>query len=128
MNETGENVIKKVKIPSQQDYKRGLKNTAIGCLTVIVDRDKVGSFEMPYLKHGEDHFTWLEIMKKGYNAYGLDESLASYRISNSSLSGNKFKALKYQWNNYRNIVKMPLIKCCYYYLVYVLNAIKKHYF
>ncbi len=128
MNEIGENILKKVKIPSQQDYKQGLKNTAIGCLTVIVDRHKVGNFEMPYLKHGEDHFTWLEIMKKGYNAYGLDESLALYRISSNSLTSNKFKVMKYQWNNYRHYEKIPLIECCYYYLAYVLNAIKKHYF
>lgn len=127
MNETGEKALKKVKIPLQQNYNQGLKNTAIGCLTVIVDRDKVGRFEMPYLKHGEDYFTWLEIMKKGYNAYGLDESLALYRISNSSLSGNKFKVLKYQWNNYRHYEKISLIPCVYYFLCYVFNASIKHF-
>lgn len=127
INDNGEKTLKKVGIPLHQSYKKGLKNTAIGCLTVIVDRNIVGHFEMPHLRHGEDHFTWLEIMKRGYFAYGLDESLALYRISNNSLSSNKVKALKYQWSNYRDYEKIPIIPCIYYFLCYVFNASKKHF-
>lgn len=114
-------------IPYKQNYTDALKNTAIGCLTVMIDRDKVGSFEMPILNHGEDHMTWVNIIKKGYDAYGLDKKLASYRILNNSLSSNKFKVIKHQWNNYRKELNIPMIKCCYYFLSYIFNAIKKRY-
>lgn len=108
-----------------QDYNSGLKNTIIGCLTVIVDRMKTGEFYMPNLKHGEDHFTWLLLMKNGFYAYGLNECLAEYRISDNSLSSNKLKALAYQWSNYRNIANLPLCTCIYYFTCYVFNAIFK---
>ena len=116
---------KVVEVPNYQDYKMGLKNTIIGCLTVIVDRQITGEFYMPVISHGEDHFTWLALMKRGFNAYGLNECLAEYRITQTSLSSNKFKSIKMQWKNYRRIAKLPIYKCVYYFGCYILNAILK---
>lgn len=114
-------------VPSTLNYSQALKNTVIGCLTVVIDKYSVGDFRMPLVRRGQDNLTWLMLLKKGHIAYGLNENLAEYRRVNGSLSNNKIKALKRQWSNYRNEIKLPLIKCIYYYSFYVLNNLKKYY-
>lgn len=115
------------KVPKTLSYSQSLKKNDIGCLTVIIDKNIIGDFRMPLVRRGQDHLTWLMLLKKGHVAYGLSENLAEYRKVYGSLSNNKFRALKRQWNNYRNEVKLPLFKCIYYYMFYVLNNIKKYY-
>ncbi|MDM5209490.1 glycosyltransferase family 2 protein [Cytobacillus kochii] len=121
-------VEKTFKVPQSLNYSQALKNTVIGCLTVIIDKNIIGDFRMPLVRRGQDNLTWLMLLKKGYIAYGLNENLAEYRRVAGSLSNNKIKALKRQWVNYRNEIKLPFIKCIYYYSFYVLNNIKKYYF
>lgn len=115
-------------VPESLNYTQALKNTVIGCLTVIIDRNIVGDFRMPLVRRGQDNLTWLMLLKKGHIAYGLNENLAEYRRVSGSLSNNKFKALKRQWSNYRNVIKLPFVICVYYYSCYVINNIKKYYF
>jgi hypothetical protein len=73
----------------------------------------------------EDYVLWLSILKQGNIAYGINEVLALYRKSSTSLSGNKIKAAMWTWNIYRNIEKMPLHKSLYYFVNYSINGIKK---
>lgn len=115
------------KVPYSLNYSQALKNTVIGCLTVIIDKNIVDEFRMPLVRRGQDNLTWLMILEKGHIAHGLNENLAEYRKVTGSLSNNKVKALKRQWSNYRHVIKLPFLKCVYYYLFYVLNNIKKYY-
>lgn len=114
-----------VKAPETMTYKSLLKNTAIGCLTVILDREKLGTIYMPNIRAGQDTACWLQILKKGEVAYNINETLASYRIVKGSLSHNKFKALKRTWNIYRKVEKFNIIKSMYYFGFYATNAVKK---
>lgn len=125
MNENGLLLNKEVRVPSQIKYEELLKNTIIGCLTVIIDKDIIGDFRMPLVRAGQDTATWLSILRNGNIAYGYDEVLASYRLVNGSISSNKFKALKRTWNTYRKLENLNLIKSTYYFVHYVLNAIRK---
>lgn len=96
-------------------YKDILKHNHIGCLTVIYDSEKIGKVLMPTnaIKR-EDLACWLSILKKGERAYCLHECLAQYKVHSNSVSSNKLKMLKYQWNVYRKVEKLSLIKSCYY--------------
>ena len=78
-------------------YHSYLKNTIIGCLTVIIDKEKTGDFQMPNIRSSHDMALWLLIMKRGFSAYGLDENLAKYRVVSSSNTANKIKAAKEVW-------------------------------
>lgn len=102
-------------------------NTSIGCLTVIINRKKVGAFRMPLIKHTEDNCTWQEILNRGYVAYGLNENLALYREGNSSMTNNKKKAAGQQWNTYREYYKFSIFKSAFYFGCYAFNAVKKHF-
>mgnify|MGYP001026057086 CR=1 FL=1 len=69
---TNEGVLlnKLISAPEQISYNDMLKNTIIGCLTVMIDRQLVGHIQMPNIRTRQDLATWLAILKKGIN--GLD--------------------------------------------------------
>ncbi|WDL92129.1 glycosyltransferase family 2 protein [Bacillus sp. HNR-4] len=119
---------KVIKVPSQLNYSQFMKNTIIGTLTVMINVNIIGEVRLVNVKKDHDSMTWAKILRAGNLAYGLDESLAYYRKVEGSISNDKFKAAKNHWNNCRNIEKLSLFKCLYYFFFYGVNAVKKHYF
>lgn len=126
ISDNGSDLNKIVSVPSSVNYKQYLKNTIIGCLTVMIDKQIIGDFLMPSVRAGQDTATWLLILRRGFKAHGLNEVLAKYRKRSDSISGNKWKALKRNWNTYRNIEKLNFFVATYYFGYYIFNAIKKH--
>ncbi|WP_339213226.1 glycosyltransferase family 2 protein [Ornithinibacillus sp. FSL M8-0202] len=109
--------------PEKVVYKDLLKHCVIGCLTVMLDREKIGGLEMVNIRTRQDYALWLEVTKKGFPAYGYAEVLAKYRIVQNSISRNKWKAAKRQWYVYRNVEKLGLVKSIWYFLHYALKGI-----
>lgn len=125
IDQNGKSLNNIVQVPKEINYNELLKNTVIGCLTVMIDKEKVGEFKMPLVRAGQDTATWLLILRKGYIAYGLNEPLSRYRKVEGSISSNKLKALKRTWYTYRKLEKLSLPKSIYVFSCYTLNAIKK---
>lgn len=125
IDEEGNDLNKIITVPFKVNYDALLKNTIIGCLTVVIDKDIIGDFRMPLVRAGQDTATWLSILRRGFEAYGINEPLARYRKVSGSISNNKIKALKRTWNTYKNIEKLPFPKLCYVFTCYVINAIRK---
>ncbi len=114
-----------ISVPLEIDYSGYCKNTIIGCLTVMIDKEKTGDFKMPNIKSSHDMALWLLIMKRGFKAYGLNEVLAKYRLVSTSNTSKKYKAVTDVWKVYREIEKISLIKSVWYFMHYMFNAIKK---
>jgi glycosyltransferase involved in cell wall biosynthesis len=108
-------------------YKSLLTNTGIPCLTVMLNRHIVGNISFQKVGH-EDFVLWLQILKKGINAYGLNEVLALYRVSQYSVSSNKIRTSLWVWHIYRNIEKLSLLKSLFYFSLYAFNAMTKRFF
>ena len=125
MKEDGRLTKKVAKAPRKINYKGLLKNTIIGCSTVVIDKEIVGEFSMPLVRRGQDTATWLQILKTQDHAYGIEKDLVNYRLVGDSLSSNKIKALKRTWNTYRNVEKLSVLKSSYVFCFYVINAIRK---
>lgn len=125
MNEHGEKMGSIVTIPDSIDYRGLLKNTIIGCLTVMIDKEKTGYFEMPNIRTRQDFALWLSILKKGVTAYGLHETLSTYRIVPGSISSNKIKAAKKTWYVYRKVEKLNIFYAIWCFVNYVFQAVKK---
>lgn len=115
-----------ISIPPKMTYKAIFYNTAIACLTVMVNRAKTGNFEMPDLNHFEDQCTWQSILAKGFIAYGLNRNLALYRISSASLTSDKQRAAIKQWNVYRKYYGFSIFKSLIYFAGYAMRAMVKH--
>ncbi|MBC2195033.1 glycosyltransferase family 2 protein [Listeria booriae] len=114
-----------VKVPEKINYRQLLKNTIIGCLTVMIDREEVGDFRMPLMRARQDTATWLTILKQHAYAYGLNEPLAYYRVSAASLSSNKWRMLQKNWHMYREQEKLSFLDTSYVFSCYVWNALWK---
>ena len=125
ISENGMDKYPVIKVPYQIDYHSYLKNTIIGCLTVVIDRDKTGNFEMPNIRSSHDMALWLLIMKRGFSAYGLNKNLAYYRIVSTSNTSKKWKAAKEVWDVYRKVEQLNIVYSAICFVGYVYNAIKK---
>lgn len=115
---------KSAKIKEKAEYKSLLKDNFIGMLTAVIDRNKTGEIIFSNERH-EDLILWLSLVKKGFSLMGINESLAFYRVSEDSLSGNKKKAAIWRWNVYRKSEKLNIFKSIWYMTFYIVNAIKK---
>ncbi len=125
MSENSHNFYAIIQAPKCISYQQYLGNTIIGCLTVIIDREKTGDFEMPNIRSSHDMALWLQIMKRGFKAYGLQENLAYYRIVSSSNTAKKWKAAREVWDVYRKEEKLSIIYSAFNFLSYAYNAVKK---
>lgn len=112
------------RVPEKINYNQYLKNTIIGNLTVIMDKELLGEIrvEVGYL---EDVLTWMKYLRQGHIAYGLDENLAMYRVAENSVSSNKFKNAKRYFWCLREKQKLSLMKSIYCQVGYMFNATKK---
>jgi glycosyltransferase involved in cell wall biosynthesis len=114
MDTDGNYLGKIVTPPERVSYNDMLKSNYIGCLTAVYNQDKLGKKYMPSIKSRQDYGLWLKILKEVPYAYCLSESLAYYRIVSGSVSSNKIKMLKYNWNLFYNIENLSLFKSLYY--------------
>lgn len=127
IDENGKSKNKIVSMPKKINYNLFLRNTIIQTVGVIVDTELINKslLKMPLIRRRQDAATWCQILKNGFDCYGLNENLASYRRVSNSLSSNKFKAVKGTWHLYRNIEKLSLFKSCYSFIGYAWNACRK---
>ena len=125
IDEDGKVMNKFINTIGNLDYKTYLRNTIIGCSTVMVNKTITGDVIVPKFRTSEDTATWLDILRKGLLAYAIDESLVSYRIRRKSASSNKIRASIDLWKVYRQHEKLPFFKAIYYFSCYAFNAVKK---
>lgn len=81
-------------------YKKLLKANYLGNLTGIYNAKKLGKIPITTLRKRQDWAMWLDVLKKGGDAVGIQEPLASYRLSNG-LSANKTVLIKHNYAVYR---------------------------
>lgn len=111
--------------PAEVTYRRLLKQNILSNSSALVRKEL-------YAKHyavgdgmHEDFAIWLNILKEGRKAYGVDAPLLIYQIAKSSKSGNKFKAAKMNWNTYRYVGLNP-VSALYYECWYMVKGLLKY--
>ncbi|NQT22679.1 MAG: glycosyltransferase [Candidatus Omnitrophica bacterium] len=116
-----------VQIDETVNYRRLLRSNIIACSSAIYDSKKTGKRYMAEgLSTQEDYTLWLDILRSGNSAYGLNEPLMKYRVRKESVSRNKIRTAKDQWYIYRKKEKMPLLKSIYYFAHYVHKSVRKY--
>lgn len=116
-------LVRVVESLSMEDY---IKNTIIGFSTSMIDRGLIkDELKFMNVRIAEDLSFWINILEKGYKAYGIDKVLAKYRVHSNSLSSNKFKSARQILYSYLFVHHFGYVKSFYYFLFYVFNAIKK---
>lgn len=116
---------KEISFDENVTFKQLLRGNQISCLTVMLSEKLTKKLRMKDIGH-EDYLYWLEILKKNnIKAYNINEPLAYYREASGSLSSNKVKAAKWQWNIYRNHLNLPFLKSLQNFVFYTINGVKK---
>lgn len=105
-----------------------LKRCVIGCLTVLIDVSKLGSFRFPeHLRKAEDFVLWIELLSRcerlGFAAISTDEALASYRVHSGGQSRGKLQHARAHWRIYSKEIGLPWNRAVLYFASYVVNAI-----
>lgn len=112
-------------VPEKLDYSFLLKDNRIGCLTAMIRKSAFQDVHFQDLGW-EDLSLWLKLLKQTPYAYGINESLAFYRIVKGSRSNNKFFSAKLKWNTFRQVEKMNLLTSIYYFVFYAFSGLRKH--
>ena len=98
--------------PEKMNYRKCIRlSNPIGNLTVVVNQEKLGKFEVPPIRKRNDFALWLQILKKTEFCYGMNEVLSTYRQGREgSVSSNKLKQAKFHWQLYHEIEKHGLLR------------------
>lgn len=126
IDDNGSELKSSVGVPEQMDYKTLLKNTAIACLTVMIDTGRIKDPRMPDMPSGQDYALWYRILRDGTMAHGINEVLAKYRVVPGSVSRNKVKAARRMWRLYREFEHLGVARSSWYFLNYAVNAVRKY--
>ncbi len=110
--------------PATVDWDALMKRCVIGCLTVMLDREKTGEVKMVNIRTRQDYALWLDLTRRGFTAHGLADVLAKYRVVGDSISSNKWKAAKRNWYVFRHIESQSLPKTLWYFGHYAVIAVK----
>ena len=119
-----DNSKREVYIPSQIDYRSLLKSCFIGFLTSALNVDILGKRYFRKLRRREDYVFWLDILREGYLAGGINKNLAIYNQNNHI--SNKLNLAKHQWYVYKDIIGMPYTKSLYYFFNYCFYGFKRN--
>lgn len=121
MNDTGNLTGRVIHCPPTLTYRQLLIENRIGCLTAIMDTQQTGIMEMPFIHKRQDYGLWLNILKKGFCAQGIDTPLATYRKYATSLSGNKWKTIGYNWELLRKYQGLSFLQAAWFFFLFLLN-------
>lgn len=115
-------------VPDFVDYKSLLKTCPIFPSTAIYDTHKTPKifFNENLGSMRDDYVYWLEMFKDIDKGYGNPEILVEYRMRKSSVTGNKKKVIKPQWNVLYKVEKLGLFKSLYYIFCWALISYKKY--
>lgn len=114
-----------VGVPRSLSYRQLLGNTAIATSTVLLDRDQVGDIRMKQTYY-DDFDCWLQILKRGHLAFGLDLDLMRYRVMGQSVSRNKQRSAAHVWQAYRQLEQLSLPAACWYFGQYAIRGWLKY--
>lgn len=103
-----------VRVPHRIGYRGFLKNTITCSHTIVFDLEIVDRSLLICPNYGdgfdfpEDMVVWLQVLKTGVMAYGIEDILAKYRRHASSRSADKRRAVARTWNAYRRVEKLSV--------------------
>lgn len=119
------NIGAQVRVPERVSYPQLLRTNVIATSSVLIDRAKTGAFQMADASH-DDYATWLQLLRPGGWAIGIDQDLMRYEISAKSLSSNKLVSAVQTWEIYRNNESMGLLSASLAFANYAASGLVKH--
>lgn len=125
INEKGEKYKGIFEVPKIVSYKQLRNQNVISCSSVLIKKKFFETIKMERDDMHEDYAVWLRVLRTGITAYGINEPLIIYRISQDSKSGNKIKTIAMTYKVFRFIGINP-IGATYFMIRHVMGAVRKY--
>ena len=116
-------------IPVKQEisYREILKHNSINCSSVLIRADVAKAFPMNHDDAHEDYLMWIAVLKQYGTAYGINEPMLKYRLSNTGKSGSKLQSAAMTFRVYR-YAGFGLAKSILLFCRYAFHGVKKYMF
>jgi teichuronic acid biosynthesis glycosyltransferase TuaG len=101
----------------------------LGCLTIILDREKNPYFRIPEIHpatRAEDFLAWSQCIQRFGPALRCPYDLARYSVVPNSRSATKKGSISV-WRLYRYVERIPIHFCVFYFIAYALGVVWKRY-
>jgi teichuronic acid biosynthesis glycosyltransferase TuaG len=119
--------IKIIKAPKIITHQNLLFSCDIGLSTVMVNSKLLKKEKFPDLKTKEDYLLWLKLSKKNIKMLGMNETLASWRQTDNSLSSSIIQKLKDAFFIYSHYLKFNFLKSLILVFFLSVNSLTKRY-
>ncbi len=112
---TKEEILKPFVVPPKVTYKSLLKTCPIFPSTAIYDTQKSPKilFNEALGSMRDDYVYWLQMLKTIPEGFGNRKILVDYRMRKTSVTGDKRKVIKPQWNVLYKVEKIGLLRSVY---------------
>ena len=107
------------------NYLKLIKSCEIGLSTVMIQKKLFKQLKFPNLKTQEDFALWLKLLRKGYKFFPIKKVLSYWRVTENSLSSNKFQKLSDSFKLFYRIENKNLINSIFGVIVLAYNKILK---
>ncbi len=124
-SEDGRRTRKVIDAPEKVTYKKLLLSNFISCSSVLLPRSVAADYPMKSGKLHEDYLCWLEILRDGGIAYGINEPLLDYRSYRASRSGKKLNSALMTYRVYKN-AGLPVWKRLLHMATYTFYGVRKY--
>lgn len=115
-----------LQVPKTISYHTLLKQNIISCSSVLIRKKLAQRYPMKRDEMHEDYAVWLQILRDGYCAWGINEPLLRYQLSDHSKSSNKKKAAIMTYKVYR-FMGLNELETFYYFSCYTWRNLKKYF-
>jgi len=122
-----EKKIKTIRAPRIITYRNLLFSCDIALSTVMINSSLLKKEKFPNLKTKEDYVLWIKLSKKNIKMLGINETLASWRQTNSSLSSSITQKLKDAFLVYNHHLKFNFLKSLIFVFLLSVNSLIKRY-
>jgi glycosyltransferase involved in cell wall biosynthesis len=123
IDENSQPLNKYISCPNPLKLKQLKYCNHIGNLTGIYDVDFFGKINISSLRKRQDWIMWLDILKKTKVAYPVPEYLAYYRKSNQSLSANKWRLIKYNYQVFTDYWHYAKITAAFHLMIFLFHQL-----
>lgn len=124
IDEAGAVISGKIEVPKTVSYRQLLSHNVIIFSTSLTLKSAIGDTRFKKAGH-EDWIFWLDIFKKPFSGYGINEVLVQYRIRQGSVSSNKLKVIGFTWKIYRESEKLGFFESAYHFTKYAFSTVWK---
>ena len=126
IDEEGNSLDRYIGCEKTVNYDKLLLSNQINCSSVLVRKEDIEKYMFTDGDFHEDYALWLEMLKEGGYAAGINRPLISYRVSSGSKSGNKIKSAMMTYKVYR-FIGLGIPKSMVHMISYTVKGIKKHF-